>query len=510
MGFWTSGPVLGSLIVAIVGAITVPTVITNPRHTWTHEYVICGIAGLVVFVIALFGLRELSPQLRDQLMVSMRDRALVELRAKGLNVQDALKNSWRQLLRWDVVISAFAVAVMLLVYYALVGFLVIYVSTVFGYSVNEANNLGYWAWGFNAAGVILVGMFSDKLRVRKPFMVVGGVGGLVLLVVFALQSKTGAHPSFATIAALLATMLFFLGAAYTPWMASYTETVEHYNPAPTATGLAIWGWILRIVVFGSTALIPLVITSVTPLVSYGTQVSADVAQYPALAWAGSHPAVVADAQAYQTQLGFGQEHPKIVAAAQADAKQVADAQRLAPELAVLQKNLPLFEQAERYPQNKIPAALQGKLLAAAGGGTQGLTILSTIQNNQAALTGILAVAPQLRQIQQYQGQLSALSRVPASVIAEAKANATELAALQKVPASVASFVNAHGKAVSTASANAGGQWRTWWWVCVAGIVVFLISVPLLRGRWRPSDARRDEEEHEAMIAAELAKLQGAR
>ena len=83
MGFWTSGPVLGSLIVAVVGSATIPAVVTDQRF-WTHEYRICGIAGLVVFVIALVGLRELSPQLRDQLMVTMRDRALIEARAKGL------------------------------------------------------------------------------------------------------------------------------------------------------------------------------------------------------------------------------------------------------------------------------------------------------------------------------------------------------------------------------------------------------------------------------------------
>ena len=61
MGFWTSGPVLGSLIVAVVGSATIPTIVNDPRF-WTHEYRICGIAGLVVFVVALIGLRELSPR----------------------------------------------------------------------------------------------------------------------------------------------------------------------------------------------------------------------------------------------------------------------------------------------------------------------------------------------------------------------------------------------------------------------------------------------------------------
>src|SRR5712691_11300167 len=81
MGFWTSGPVLGSLIVTAVGTLTVPAAIavSDTRHVWTHEYVICGVAGLVVFLVALIGLRELSPNLRDQLMVTMHDRALIEI-----------------------------------------------------------------------------------------------------------------------------------------------------------------------------------------------------------------------------------------------------------------------------------------------------------------------------------------------------------------------------------------------------------------------------------------------
>jgi len=87
MGFWTSGPVLGSLIVAVVGSATIPAVVGDPRF-WTHEYRICGIAGLVVFVIALFLLKELSPRLRDQLMVTLRDRTLVEAKAKGMTEED--------------------------------------------------------------------------------------------------------------------------------------------------------------------------------------------------------------------------------------------------------------------------------------------------------------------------------------------------------------------------------------------------------------------------------------
>ena len=36
MGFWTSGPVIGSLIVSVVGSATVPAVVNDDRF-WTHE-----------------------------------------------------------------------------------------------------------------------------------------------------------------------------------------------------------------------------------------------------------------------------------------------------------------------------------------------------------------------------------------------------------------------------------------------------------------------------------------
>src|ERR1044071_9307181 len=249
MGFWTSGPVLGSLIVAVVGSATIPAVVTSTTF-WHHEYYICGIVGLVVFAIAAVGLRELSPALRDQLMVTLRDRALIEARAKGLDIAAALKNPFRQLLKPDVVVSA-------------VGFSVIYLTTVFGFSLKDANGLGNWNWGFNVIAVILIGVISDRFRVRKPFMVIGGIGAAIMVIVYLLQA--GHHPSYYTLAAILAVSSFFLGVAYTPWMASFTETVEARNPALTATGLAIHGWIIRVVVFLSFLLIPVVINSVTPL-----------------------------------------------------------------------------------------------------------------------------------------------------------------------------------------------------------------------------------------------------
>ena len=464
MGFWTSGPVVGSLIVAVVGSATIPAVVHDPR-IWTHQYRICGIAGLVVFVIALIGLRELSPRLRDQLMVTMRDRALIEARAKGIDIEAALRHPWRQLLKPDVIISALGVSLMLLIYYTAVAFAVIYLTTVFGFSVKDANGLGNWNWGFNVIAVILIGIISDRFRVRKPFMVIGGVVAAVMTVVYLMQA--GHHPSYYTLAIILAVGSFFLGVAYCPWMASYTETVEARNPALTATGLAIWGWIIRVTIFVAFLIVPAVINSVTPLISYGPTVSAYAARYGSeITFAQTHPQVVATATTYKTQL--------------------ANAQKFAPELAVIQANPALFAKLATYPNPAaIPPKLVAQAVAAAGGGAKGTGILTIISANGAAIQGVIAVAPKLATVAPYAAQLTALSKVPPQVFP---------------------YLKAHAAAVQKAAAQAPGQWKTWYWVCFGGIIVFLLTIPLLRGRWKTSDARRDEEEHEAMVAAELAKL----
>jgi MFS family permease len=467
MGFWTSGPVLGSLIVSIVGTATIPAVVDDPRF-WTHEFRICGIAGLIVFVIALVGLKELSPALRDQIMVTLRDRVLIEARAKGLteaDIEAALRHPFRQLIKPDIIVSAIAVSVMLLIYYTAVAFGVIYLTTVFGFSLKDANGLGNWNWAFNAGAVILIGIISDRFRVRKPFMVIGGVVAAIMTVVYLEQA--GHHPSYYTLAIMLAVLALGLGVAYTPWMASFTETVEARNPALTATGLAIWGWIIRLVVAASFFLVPLVINSVTPLVNYGAQVQAYATQY-------------------KSELAFAQTHPDIVALAQKNKQQIADAQRLAPQLAVIQAHQALFTELAKYPDPaKIPPKLAAAAVAAAGGGAKGIAMLTSISANKDAINGVIAVAPDLQKIAPYATQLTALSKVPPEAIA---------------------YLQAHGADVQKAAAETAGQWKTWYWICFGGIIFFLLSIPLLRGRWRTRDAKRDEEEHEARVQEELAKL----
>jgi MFS family permease len=437
MGFWTSGPVLGSLVVFVVASHTIGG---NPSPAfWVHEYKICGIAGLIVFLIAAVGLRELSPGLRDQLMVTMRDRALIEAKAKGIDIEASLRNPFGQLLKLDVIVSALGISIFLLIYYTAVGFALIYFTTVFGFSVKDGNALGNWNWGFNVIAVVLFGFISDRFRVRKPFMIAGGVGAAIMIAIY--LSRIGHHTSYYTMAVILAALAFTLGVAYVPWMASFTETVEDRNPALTATGLAIWGWIVRVTVFAAYMLLPTVINTVTPLVTYGTTVATANAKYGSeVAFATAHPTVVATATTY------------------------------APELAAIEAHAALFTQLVAHPTPALIAQAQAAV---------GPQIFATIAAHQAAITAVFPYATQL-------GQLQTASKDPAF-----------------------QTLIAHGAAVVHAAKTTGNQWKTWYWICFGGVIFFLFTVPLMRGRWSPKAARADEEAHEAMVQAELAKLSDA-
>ncbi|MGH6654354.1 MAG: MFS transporter [Actinocrinis sp.] len=328
MGYWTMGPVVGSLVVTLVTSHTY-----SGSTTWQDEFRYAGWAGLLVFVIALLGLRELSPQLRDQIMVSLRDRKLVEARAQGLDTEAALRGSWRQMLRLDIVGSALSISLFLLLYFAAVGSFTVYFVTTFNYSVQRTAGLLNWYWAANAVSLVVVGLLSDLAKVRKPFMLIGAVASIGVLIPFALAA-TRPSTSYYTFALLVAGIGIFGGFTYAPWMASLTETVERRNPAATATGLAVFGWVVRAMVAASSAILPLVVSSATPLVDHGTQVATAQAQAgPALAIVQAHPQLFAQLEKYPPN--------QVPTALQAQAVQevgvpdLLTVQKAAPQLAVL-------------------------------------------------------------------------------------------------------------------------------------------------------------------------------
>jgi MFS transporter, ACS family, D-galactonate transporter len=60
--------------------------------------------------------------------------------------------------------------------------------------------------------------------------------------------------------------------------------------------------------------------------------------------------------------------------------------------------------------------------------------------------------------------------------------------------------------VQKAAVDSPKQWRTFFFVGVGGEVVFIPMIWLLAGFWSPRRAKRAEEEHDAWLAEEMARL----
>ena len=443
MGFWALGPTMGALCASLVATHTL-----SHLAPWQDQFIISGLVCMGVVVIAFFFLRELSPRLRDQLMVSERERALVEARAKGIDVQKATRHPIRSMMKIDLVASSIAISVFLLFYYASVSVLTIYWVVTFNRTTPQANGINVWLAASLSIGLVVAGALSDWARVRKPFMLVGAICTMVMMGFLIVQ--TG-HPHTGYYSNVLVIVLLALSIAlaYAPWMANYTEQVESHNPALTASGLAVWGWILRITVALSFLVLPHVITTSTVLVDNQTAGATLQTIEAAVPYAPAPSAPSCSA---------GQTPAHVIPNLQAT-KEVGP-QTLAKLLVGCNSTHDL-----------------NKALSAAGG----------LTNPQ--VQGLLAYSPLATAIQN--GQPVSQAEIQAKVGVHSQNLASLLVAEQKlVPAQKAS----------------PNEWTRGWTVGLLGELVFAILVFFMRGRWSPRAARRDLAEHDRIVTEELAKL----
>ncbi|WP_069161516.1 MFS transporter [Nocardia altamirensis] len=484
MGFWTLGPVIGALVTT---AISTRTLDAHPD--WQYHYRLCGVICLAISVIAVVGLRELSPQLRDQIMVSLRDRALIEARARGLDVRQLEQGQWRQMLRLNIVGSALAISLFLAFFYTIVSFLPVYMATNFGFSPAKANALGNWYWTANAIALVLAGIASDYLKVRKPFMVVGAVisiVGMYLFIGYTDEPATGYY----TFAWVFAVIAVGTGIAYSTWMASFTETVEERNPAATAVGLAVWGGTLRsvvtVVLFG----LLVVVNAAGPLVNHGHRLQ-------------------------EIQATYG--------------PQLATIQQVGPEtLAALGKN-PNDQAAQLAALTRLTGATPAEIQTTAGLTTRYPEELATLQAIEPATQAALAADPRdamaglaaVGQVAKKFGtspdqaiaRLTAVQQIPPAEFAVAttvgpkleKAGA-QLQAVGTIPAADQEYLAAHGNEVQQAKADSPKQWERWWWICLLAQVAFLPFIFLMAGHWSPKKAAAEAEAHDRQVQQELAAL----
>jgi MFS family permease len=444
MGFWALGPTMGALCASVVATNTL-----DHLQPWQDQFIISGLVCSVVVVISFLFLRELSPQLRDQLMVSERERTLVEAKAMGIDVETATRHPIRSMMKLDLIASSIAISVFLLFYYASVSVLTIYWVVTFNRTTAQANGINVWLAGALSLGLALAGFLSDKARVRKPFMLFGAVCAIVMMLFLIMQADSP-HVGYYSNVIVIVLLAVSISLAYAPWMANYTEQVEHHNPALTASGLAIWGWILRITVALSFLVLPYVITTSTVLVDNQN--------------AGSTLQAIQAAQPY------------------------------APNTTALKCN-----------PTPAPAGVIANLRTTPEAGPELNTLATVIQGCNRTHNLAQAVAPVGGFTNPRLLALAAFNPLAIDIQNGKPVTLAQIAGVAKYSPSLANLLFAEHKLLP-AQKTSPGEWKRWWTVCLIGMAIFGVLVFFMRGRWSPRAARRDLEERDRMVDEELAKL----
>ena len=444
MGFWALGPTMGALCASLVATNTL-----DHLYPWQDQFIISGIVCLCVVAISFLFLRELSPQLRDQLMVSERERALVEARARGIDVVAATRHPIRSMMKIDLVSSSIAISLFLLFYYASVSVLTIYWVVTFNRTAAQANGINVWLAAALSIGLVVAGLLSDWARVRKPFMLVGAACAMVMML-FLIRQTDHPHTSYYGNVLVIVLLASSIALAYAPWMANYTEQVEAHNPALTASGLAIWGWILRITVALSFLVLPYVVTTSTVLVDNQNAGAALQAIQAAQPYAPSAATLQCSRATAPTNVITNLQTSPVAG----------------PELNTLATLLETCNATHDFT----------KALTAAGGlsnphvlGLNAFNVVALdIQNGKAATPS------QIQGVARYSPALAGLLTAEPKVLAAQK--------------------------------SSPGEWKRWWTVCLIGMAIFAVLVFFMRGRWSPRAARRDLKERERLVEEELARI----
>jgi hypothetical protein len=322
-------------------------------------------------------------------------------------------------------------------------------------------------------------------------MLVGGINSAVGVALFAARA-TDPTTDYYTFALIIVVIAIGAGIAYSAWMASFTETVERHNPAATATGLAVWGWIVRITVAVSFIGLTSIVTSASPLVDNGAHAQALVAQYSSQlkTLQTVDPATLAQLSANPNDQAAGLKAISELVAPQGiqpvTVLRLASLQQKYPhQIETLQTvDVTTLLTLQRNPTNAAAGAKAvGELIAKFGGtpADAAARLAALQQVSQADLAFLFTNGPAGQAMLEAQKQLVAAAAIPMS----------DINLLQTV---------------KQAQSDAPKQWQQWWWICFIGQLVFLPFIFVMSGRWSPRKAREDALAHQQAVEKEMAAL----
>lgn len=279
MCVWNLGPILGSLMVSQVASRTL-----EDHPDWPYQYRICGLVVLGALVLAWVGLRELSPELRAQVVRGTESPDDVDAAAGAAVLTPLAPGAWRLLLTPTLLLPLVGIGLFLVFYFTRLAYWTIFFTTSFlltpaPFSLADANALSNWWWGTSALTLLLIGVVSDRLGVRKPLLLGGGLISIVALTLFG--SRATEATSYDGFIAVIIPAAFGGVIASSMWLTAYSEAVEAVEPRLVATGMAIYGWVVRISAALSLSAVLVLVPAASTLVDHVAEVGRIYATYPA-------------------------------------------------------------------------------------------------------------------------------------------------------------------------------------------------------------------------------------
>jgi MFS family permease len=247
--FWTWGPVGANFLAAGIAAVTLPLFVS-----WRSQFVIIGTVALVVSVIITVYIADLAPQLRAQVIHSEADMAGID--ASG--AEEVQLGQARQLLRQRRVLAHLVgITSWQVFYWTLQVFGPTISVQAFGYTGSQAATVAAASWAINLVVLFAVGRLSDRLQLRKPFILVGTVAGLAVMG-FLIRLVGSGHASMGTLIAVYAVLGSALAVAFAPWMAQFSEDVEDIRPELQGTAWGLFGLSVRVMIVAMLIVAPTV------------------------------------------------------------------------------------------------------------------------------------------------------------------------------------------------------------------------------------------------------------
>ncbi|MFC4117612.1 MFS transporter [Nonomuraea zeae] len=243
--FWTWGPVGASFLASFIAGFTLPLF----DNAWQSQAIIMGCVSLAMCGVIIWKIAEPSAALRAQVLQA--EQAVEAGRHAGHGqVRELFRHPhlWAHVLGntgWQVLYWTFAI------------FGQTILADAFGLDPAAANRVVALGIVLNALAVVVVGRLSDRLQLRKPFTAAGTVRTAGALAYFV--ALVGPGVSAAHVTVVYALLFLFMGIAYVPWMANFSENAEDVESRLQGSALGIWGMVVRIMIVALLIVSPMVV-----------------------------------------------------------------------------------------------------------------------------------------------------------------------------------------------------------------------------------------------------------